>query len=252
MNIRTGNVMKRTTRLTCINTMTNQYFTCAPLADLLADTVLKYLPTPTTVLEPCAGTGSLLVALQKKLPTHALSVSAFEIDAKLADDYGWQHKDFLAATPSPVDVVICNPPFRGERADGGNANRGKDFSYLFLIHAARFSSLLVFIMHANKGNSAFQEKVRDNLPGFGLVERIVVDKNRSRFVFGGVLKSVPSCVFVYRKGSPWNYPIFQVIGHSTVDFDIVDLDDAQTNLLVKRWVVLVALVVLWRPISTQK
>jgi len=63
------------------------------------------------VLEPSAGTGALVDAVEREW---RVNMTAFEHDQALAMARGFSPLDFLAVTPaSRYDRVIMNPPFNG-------------------------------------------------------------------------------------------------------------------------------------------
>lgn len=100
---------------------TQQFFTPPDLAERLASRVVN---PGDHVLEPSAGAGSLVRAA---LLLGAGHVSAVELDADLlpglaevigAHNGGLWHADFLEWQPAahaPIDVVLMNPPFRGNQ-----------------------------------------------------------------------------------------------------------------------------------------
>ena len=72
------------------------------------------------VLEPSAGTGSLLEALAEVVPSDCLHVQVFEIDHALSErlacafpDFKVTCADFLSvhSEPEAFDLVLMNPPF---------------------------------------------------------------------------------------------------------------------------------------------
>lgn len=218
----------------------NQYFTSIYLANQVAEIVAERVNSSNSektwrILEPCAGTGSLVSALTGKLGNTAWTLTAYEIDDALCKEFGWINEDFLLSSPNEHDVVVCNPPFHSNRDEGTNGSRGADLPFLFLQHAAKSSSFLVFIMHQNKGCNTFQEKVRKAMPDLALTNRICVDKPMSMFKHNGTNLFIPVSVYVYQRGCTTNFPIAVFTEDSCSQFTMLNLNDKTANVIVKRW-----------------
>lgn len=78
-------------------------------------------PCQGVVLEPCAGIGNLVWAVQEQMPNariHAYEIEAqaYRIGQKLFPKVAWEHGNvfhFIPALFEQYDLVVCNPPFRG-------------------------------------------------------------------------------------------------------------------------------------------
>jgi len=205
----------------------------------LVSTVLKHVDDESRdnwrVLEPCAGNGSLITAVNRQMSQKKLQVTAYELDPALCEENEWTHADFLTTTPTEHEFVLCNPPFNEEREDGGNGSRGRDLPLLFLVHAAKFAPLLGFIMHQNKGCNTFQEKVAAKCPDLALVERFCVAKDISVFSFQHKRKNIPTSIYIYKRGGISAFPPKTFSSEECALFKFVDLNDARTNCIIKRW-----------------
>lgn len=93
-----------------------QFFTPAPVAELLVDRVA--VAPGEVVLDPTCGSGGLLVAAARS----GARVRGIELDPRLARlaavnlrlagaDARVRRADFFAAASDPVDVLVANPPF---------------------------------------------------------------------------------------------------------------------------------------------
>lgn len=214
----------------------NSYFTPTIVADKLVDAFKAFcsLPSP-HILEPCAGNGSLVSALKKRGYDN---IDTLEIDPELCTDYGWTQGDFLQHEPYQCDAIVCNPPFSEYRSNG-NVKSGKDMACLFLIHAAKFAPLLVFIMHQSKGSLAYDTKFKKMCPHLTLIHRVLCTKKESVYENNGKGKFVPTAIYVYstRENSPFPciIPRYSLTGHKTEDFEIILPSDDSAHILVKRW-----------------
>lgn len=99
----------------------NQFYTPAALADYAASK-LPPLPAGAKVLEPSAGHGALIAAVQRANPDTArmLAFTAIEIDVAAAEYLNdFVCADFLEWSPHNAnqlfDAVIMNPPFSEQR-----------------------------------------------------------------------------------------------------------------------------------------
>jgi hypothetical protein len=114
-------------------TGTEQYYTPAHTAHELTALVLDTVPGSERRpwLEPAAGTGAFLTALQHN---GIQDVHAYDIEPKAA---GIQRADFLTTQPNLTDAVcLTNPPF----------GRNNALSVPFFNHAANFSDYIGFIV----------------------------------------------------------------------------------------------------------
>ena len=113
-----------------------QFYTPAPLATLLASSLLEFVPDLATrvVLEPAGGTGSFITAVRELGVTQVLS---FDIEPKFA---GVTQADFLdvdlSALAPQSAVAISNPPF----------GRNNSLSIPFFNHAASACDTIAFIV----------------------------------------------------------------------------------------------------------
>jgi tRNA1(Val) A37 N6-methylase TrmN6 len=154
----------------------NSYYTSEKAADMLITTLLKYC-SPKIVLDPCAGTGSLVFAAQRQ----DIVVESSELDKSLCDKYGWECEDFLLKELKRFDAVICNPPFSEKREKDKNRRTGKDFATLFLEHSLKFANIVGFILHQGKGSLASYYKFRKSIPGIFMIHREPIPKKDSYF-----------------------------------------------------------------------
>lgn len=219
----------------------NQYFTSSSLATKLVALVREVVNAPLkNILEPCAGDGSLVRAMQALDPQP--NVVSYEIDKSLCKKFGWTHADFLQVSPPATqnryDAVIANPPFRSGRREQNNAQRGKDLAKLFLLRAFRFAPYVAFIMSQNKGSNGFQRSVFEKCSrSHVLIRMVVVPSTEGIFRFGAAQKKVDVSLFVYGPTEAHSLirppRVFNVI--SSKDYEFVAVTDPSANCLVKRW-----------------
>jgi len=149
-----------------------QFSTPMPLSELMAH-ALGARPGQ-WVLEPTAGTGSLLAPLQG-VTTNLL---LFELDPQRADvlraiGYGPRVQDFLAAKPEVVDRVLTNPPWGSVARSGIKVPQVGPFAYgdvaqRFFVHAMEFlkpRGRIVALMPRDtiaEGGREFRNWVRSN------------------------------------------------------------------------------------------
>ncbi len=111
--------------------MRGQFFTPAPIANLMAEWVCA--KKPARILDPTAGTGVLLRAVKDYAPN--AQITAYEIDA-MAAEMALAHTpgvdvrvaDFLQSGDETFDAVIANPPYVRHHDINGGAAVMKDLS----------------------------------------------------------------------------------------------------------------------------
>lgn len=94
-----------------------------PETELLVEVGLS-LPLRTNVLDLCAGSGAVALALSAERPDLRVWGSDVSADAlavarengeRLGIEVQWLQSDLLASVPADVEAVLCNPPYVAER-----------------------------------------------------------------------------------------------------------------------------------------
>ena len=135
-------------------TGTEQYYTPAALASELVARTLQHLDNPRSVyfLEPAAGTGSFLRALE------SAGIEAMTAIDKYPKNHRVTQADFLTWSPHRTDfVTISNPPF----------GRNNALSVPFFNHAAEFSNYIAFLVPRSWRKWSVQNRLDDR---FHLIE----------------------------------------------------------------------------------
>lgn len=137
-----------------------------------------------TVLEPSAGTGSFVDAVQALEPT--ARIVANELDPRLIDR--WRHRvhrfrqgDFLTMEPIAVDLVLGNPPFGVREYRDGKVRLVREIASAHVDHARRFGPCLFLLLQQFLGSNARL----DWLTGDGRPTRIDQITPRPGFTQGG-------------------------------------------------------------------
>lgn len=100
----------------------NFFETPEPLADKMAE-LIDDIGRNARILEPSAGLGALIRAVQKTIKYDILPIEFCEIQeefAKILEESGAVRagNDFLAYHPGPIyDAVIMNPPYKNKLAE---------------------------------------------------------------------------------------------------------------------------------------
>ena len=105
--------------------------------------LLRRLPEPRTVLEPCAGTGAIVDVVRATWPNAI--VGAIELDPFRALESNAFCSDYLAVAPGPYDLIITNPPY----------DRAQEFVERALTHAGTVAMLLRLGFLASQKRRAF-------------------------------------------------------------------------------------------------
>ena len=149
-----------------------QYFTPIPVIQL----VLDLLPgRPTSVLDPACGSGRFLLGAAGRWPTaglHGLETDpeALRLARTNLPDATLAATSFLDATPSPVDLVLGNPPYVRDRG------RKRDLYVDFIERSARWlgpGGRLAFVLSAAWLDVGYGAEVRQLLQTDFAIEWIV-------------------------------------------------------------------------------
>jgi len=138
--------------------------------------------TPTTILEPSAGSGEFFDDCREKFPDATLV--GVELDSSMAEVKGFVNQDFLEwKSDISFDLIIGNPPFvqrnKGYVSDknivSGRSNLYVEFIYKCLTQHLAPEGTLAFVIPASIGNSAFYAPTRKLLCSLDIVAFKVLD-----------------------------------------------------------------------------
>jgi len=193
-----------------------QYFTPKALADYM----VRMLEAPKTahVVEPCAGQGVFLSALNEAGYSR---VTAIEIDPVLSKAYQSLTASFLTwATDNSVGAIIGNPPYirwknmtEEQKLEvscmnewGNLLNSQSDYLAAFIAHAVEVLSEggeLIFVTPSYWMRTLHSQKLRDHLLERGFISDVVVFGETK--IFSKV--TTETIVFRWVKGEPATTPI---------------------------------------------
>lgn len=184
----------------------DQFYTQKNVAQACVKALSGLLPENAFFIEPSAGEGAFLYALEEQ----NYSYLAYDIEPK---HLAIIHKDFLYTKakdfPTRPLILIGNPPF----------GKNSSLAIRFFNHAAQFCEMIALILPATFEKDSIQNRLALNMELIKS-EKLMDD----RFLFNGELVSVPTVFQIWKKTT--NLRTKNIKPTTSLEFEFVTKDKA--------------------------